>query len=107
MYEALKTFLEKATPVDSIPADCIILVQRAKGYDIERDNKFWKIEGNKSQVRDIVCAYCSHQVVMSNNAYRDYLANGKKNKVVCAECMKLELKKQKNEKASATILSRD
>ena len=91
----LKDFLRKATFVERVPTDCIIVVQRAKGYDIERDNKFWKLEGNKSQIRDIDCSYCLRQVVMSNNAYRDYLANGKKNKVMCAECMKLELKTKK------------
>ncbi len=94
--KAIAELLKRATPVKDIPEDCIIIVQLAEGYDLEGDHKFWKLKANKSEIRDIACAYCLKQVVMSNKAYGDFIANGRKNKVVCAGCMKLELKKAKS-----------
>ncbi len=107
MDKTFKKLFERATAVGHVPADAIIVVQLAKGYDIKRDNEFWENERDRSQVRDIVCSHCLRQVVMSNRGYKDYLANDKKNEVICAEGLKLELNKRGNEKANATILSGD
>lgn len=87
-------FLKKCKVVKSIPKDSVICVTRAESFDSETDKKVWKLEGNRSQVRDIDCSDCGHQVVMSNNAYRDYIKNQRANEVLCMECA---LKKMKHD----------
>lgn len=79
--------LKKCKVVKRISKDHVICVARADGYDLEGDKRFWKLEGNRSQVRDINCSTCGHQVVMSNSVYKDYIANERVNEVRCMQCL--------------------
>lgn len=92
----LLEFFKKVEMVDKVPTDCVIVVCLAKGYDVGGDNEFWKLEANKSQIRDVVCFYCKNEVVMSNKAYGDYISNDRKNKVACIGCLNKDLAKNQS-----------
>ena len=84
---AIIDFLKKCKVVKRISKDHTICVALSQGFDLELDKAVWKLEGNRSEVRDVFCSGCSRQVVMSNNAYRDYLENERANEVLCMECV--------------------
>ena len=55
------------------------------------DNDLWELEPNKGQVRDVVCAVCAGQVVMSNWMFGEYSAMPVKPVVVCHRCFQQQL----------------
>ena len=76
--------------VEKITDDMVLTVARAEGYDFEADRRIWSLFVNQSIVRDIDCSFCGHQVVMSHGLYARYVENGRKNKVMCTHCFKLQ-----------------
>jgi len=92
--DAIIQFIKKCKVAKNISKDMTICVSRAATYDLEQDKKFWKLEGNRSEVRDVNCSDCGHQVVMSNNVYRDYIANERENRVLCMDCTFKEFNKK-------------
>ncbi len=80
---------------NSFDADDVCCVSLAEGYNIEEDHKFWALEANKSEVRDLNCGGCHKQVVMSNGMFERYNNSEVKPKVMCMPCA-LKLMEQNN-----------
>ena len=93
MNEAIREFIKNCKVVKTIPRDMTICVSRAENYDLELDKKIWKLEANRSEVRDVHCE-CGQQVVMSNKVYKEYIANERENRVLCTDCTLKEFSKK-------------
>jgi len=74
------------------PDDAVILCTRAEDWD-PASNVLWENEANRSFVRDDVqCSTCNQTVVLSNHAYKRYLALDKKPRICCLACLPTLLK---------------
>lgn len=91
----LKDFI-KGTRVGTIAESDFIVVSRVEDFNPANDY-VWDLEANKSQARDLHCHNCKFQVVMSNGAFAKYSENPQPEKIICARCLLLILKTEKNE----------
>lgn len=72
-----------------IPDEAVIVVTLAEdGFDPARDREVWKLEANRSAVRDVTCRKCGKQVIMSDGMF-GRLVEGKikPHQIVCGRCL--------------------
>lgn len=66
--------------------DAVMVVMRLEDWKPEM-NDAWKLEANKTQIREgLVCCECKRPVVMSNGMYEAYSNNKHNPKAVCIQC---------------------
>lgn len=86
----LRDFIERNNIqfASEFPADeqNIVVVTAVEDFD-PKSNDLWDIPANKSYPRDMVCAECKRQVVMSDGMYRMFEEAKVKPAVACGACL--------------------
>lgn len=96
LLEFLTKYKVKTFPSGSpFPKDTVILCSLAKDFDAAKDKETWENEANLSQPRDVFCAGCENQVVMSNGMFAMYQKEPEKVSVKCPACAFKDIKSEK------------
>lgn len=72
--------------------DAIMVCTRAEEYEPWM-NGYWVDDENKSYPRDLHCAKCGWQVVMSNKLFKVYQEKPRPESLWCGTCAKEEMEK--------------